>query len=55
MKEIIILDSDSIDAVFFNPKYVSNIRDSDNSLNINTNGEIMKLHQKFDIPHINGV
>ena len=55
MKELIILDSDSTDTVFCNPKCISNIQDSDNQFSINTIGGIMKSHQKCDIPYINDV
>jgi hypothetical protein len=40
MRDMILLDSDSTDAVFCNPKHVSNTRDLDESLSISTNGGI---------------
>jgi hypothetical protein len=52
LKEMILLDSDSTDTVFCNPKYVTNIRDSDKSLSISTNGGLINSNQKCDIPHI---
>ena len=44
-KELIMLDSDSTDTVLCDPKYVSNIQDSDNPLSINTNGGLVKSLQ----------
>jgi hypothetical protein len=38
MKELILLDSDSTDTVFCNPKYVTKIRESNYPLSISTNG-----------------
>ena len=55
IRELILLVSDSIGTVFYNPKYVPNIRDSYIPLRINTNGGLIKSHQKCDIPHINNV
>ena len=55
MKELVLLDSGSMNTVFYNPIYVSKMKDSDNSLSINKNGRLMKSHQKYDIPYINDV
>jgi hypothetical protein len=55
MKELILLDSDSTDTVFCDLKYVSNIRDLEDPLSSSTNGGVMKLHQKCNIPHIKDV
>jgi hypothetical protein len=55
MKELILLDGDSTDTVFCNPKYVSNIRDSEEPLSISTNEGVMKSHQNCDIPHFKDV
>ena len=37
LKELILLDSDLTDTVFYNPKYVTNIVDAKNPLDIHTN------------------
>jgi hypothetical protein len=55
MKELIMLDSDSTDTVFCNPKYVTNIRESSYPLSISTNGGELKSYKKCDIPHIDNV
>jgi hypothetical protein len=55
MKELIMLDSDSTDTVFCNPKYVTNIRESNYPLSISTNGGELKSYKKCDIPHIDNV
>ena len=55
MRELILLDSDSTDTVFCNPKYVSNVRQSKETLSILTNGGQITSHMKCDVPYINDV
>jgi hypothetical protein len=55
MKELILLDSDSTDIVFCNPKYVMNISESNYPLSVSTNGGQLKSHKKCDIPHMDHV
>ena len=45
LRYMILLDSDSTDAVFCNPKYVTNIRD-------NTNGGPMRSAKSCDVSHL---
>ena len=52
LKDLILLDSDSTDTVFCNPDYVLNIRDTKETLQVLTNGGLMKSQQKCDIPHL---
>lgn len=52
LKEFILLDSDSTDTVFCNSKYVTNIRDSNEVLRLNTNGGVLEVNKKCDVPHL---
>ena len=52
MRDLILLDSDSSDTVFCNEKYVTNIRPSDEILQLNTNGGIMESREKCDVPRL---
>jgi hypothetical protein len=52
LKDLILLDSDSMDTVFCNPNYVTNIRDTKELLQVLTNGGVMKSQQKCDVPHL---
>ena len=52
MRDIILLDSDSTDTVFCNPRYVKNIRNSKQVLTLNTNGGKMVSNQVCEVPHL---
>jgi hypothetical protein len=52
LKKLILLDSDSTDTVFCNPDYVTNIRETDQSLNMVTNGGPLNCNQKCTLPHL---
>ncbi len=52
LSEMILLDSDSTDSVFCNPSYVTNIRNTKETLKVLTNGGIMNSTQKCDVPYI---
>jgi hypothetical protein len=46
------LDSDSTDTVFCNPDYVTNIKETDKSLNMVTNGGPLNCNQRCTVPHL---
>ena len=52
MKNLILLDSNFTDTVFCNEKYVTNIRDSVEVLEIKTNGCSIKLKKLCDVLHL---
>jgi hypothetical protein len=52
LKDLILLDSDSTDTVFCNPEYVTDITDTDKTLEIMTNGGPMVSKQKCTVPHL---
>eukprot|EP00957_Ditylum_brightwellii_P036405 2755907-Ditylum_brightwellii.AAC.1 len=52
MKNLALLDSDSTVTIFCNQKYVTNIRPSERSLVLNTNGGIMESNTICDVPHL---
>ena len=52
MYDMILLDSDSTTTIFCNKKYVSNIRNSNETLILNTNGGTLTATQICDIPFL---
>lgn len=51
MRDIILLDSDSSDTVFCNEKYVTNIHESGETLDLETNGGGLRSTKKCDVPY----
>eukprot|EP00957_Ditylum_brightwellii_P000739 57893-Ditylum_brightwellii.AAC.1 len=52
MKNLVLLDSDYTETIFCNRKYATNIRPSERSLVLNTNGGIMESNMVCDVPHL---
>ena len=52
MRDLILLDSDSTDTIFCNEKYVSNIRASNKTLCLNTNGGVMESNMICNVPKL---
>ena len=51
----ILLDSDTIDTIFCNEEYVTNIRLAPTTMVMNTNGGRMVSKQLCDVPHLGTV
>jgi len=52
LKDLILLDSDSTDTIFCNPKYVKNVRQAESTLELRTNGGPLVSNQICDIPDL---
>jgi hypothetical protein len=52
LKYLILIDSDLMDTIFCNPDYVTNIKDTDKSLWMLTNGGPMNCNQRCPVPHL---
>ena len=52
MRKLVLLDSDSTENFFCNNKYVKNIRPSEHTLVLNTNGGVMESNMICDVPHL---
>ena len=49
MREWVLLDSDSTHTIFFNPEYVTDIVNVNETLNLGTNGGVLVSDQKCNI------
>ena len=52
MKDWVLLDSDSTDTIWCNEKYVKNIVDWPEALELGTNGGVLVTTQKCDVPYL---
>ena len=52
LRDLILLDSDSTETIFCNAKYVKHIQNSNETLELGTNGGPLGSTMKCDVPHL---